>query len=154
MAADESISIVRAAAADITSLAPLLDQYRVFYKQEANLQAATSFLEERFDQKESVVFMAWYGKEAVGFTQLYPTFSSVSLQASFILNDLYVVPSHRREGIANKLLAAAQEFCISRGFKGLSLETATNNPAQKLYEQMGWKKDTDYYHYYWSAPMP
>ena len=152
MAADDSVAIVLASATDISSLTPLLDQYRIFYKQQSDLQRSSSFLEERFLKKESVVFMAWKGKEAVGFTQLYPTFSSVSLQASLILNDLYVAPDHRGEGIGNKLLAAAQKYCISKGFKGLSLETAVDNPAQKLYEQMGWKKDTAYYHYYWSAP--
>ncbi|WP_289062823.1 GNAT family N-acetyltransferase [uncultured Zobellia sp.] len=143
------MKIIQANSSHIPLLAPLFDSYRVFYKQPSDINAATSFLKERFSQSESIVFMAFIDEEAVGFTQLYTTFSSVSMLPYYVLNDLYVDQTQRKKGIGSALLSTAQEFCSKKGFKGLALETATDNPAQKLYEKLGWKKDSHSFHYFW-----
>ena len=141
-----------AQATDIPDLAPLLDAYRVFYRQESDLRAAELFLQERFKYGESVIFIAVSGKEILGFTQLYPSFTSVGLTRIYILNDLFVKPDQRGKGIGEQLLRTAQEFCSSQGARGLALETAVDNPAQSLYERLGWAKDEGYFHYFWKAP--
>jgi|TARA_R110002020_G_scaffold447851_1_gene660320 GNAT superfamily N-acetyltransferase len=87
--------------------------------------------------------------EAMEFTQLYPSFSSVSTQRTYILNDLYVSEVHRNKGIGEALMERAKQFAISEGAKGITLETEVNNPAQHLYERLGWKKDDDKFHYTW-----
>ncbi|VAW09878.1 hypothetical protein MNBD_BACTEROID03-67 [hydrothermal vent metagenome] len=97
-----------------------------------------------------MVFIA-FDDEPVGFTQLYTTFSSVSLQPVFILNDLYVSKAYRGKGIGEALLNHAKDFCKKSGHKGLALETATDSPAQQLYEKLGWKKDLDCFHYFWTS---
>ena len=48
-------------------------------------------------------------------------------------------------------LEKAQQFCEQQGFKGLTLETAIDNPAQKLYEKLGWEKDYHCFHYFWQV---
>ncbi|NNC33903.1 MAG: GNAT family N-acetyltransferase [Croceitalea sp.] len=144
--------IVQATEKHISELAPLFDAYRIFYGQKTNLEAATIFLKKRFSRSESVVFIAYENEVAVGFTQLYTTFSSVTLEPFFILNDLYVDKNHRAKGVGEALLKFAQSHCINMGFKGLQLETAIDNPAQKLYERLQWKKDPNFLHYFWSAP--
>lgn len=146
------MNIVRATAADIPVLAPLFDQYRVFYKQPSDLEAATHFLNKRFNKNETVVFLAWKQQIAVGFTQLFTTFSSVSLRNIYILNDLFVAPEYRHLGAGKALLYRAQQYCVETGAKGLALETAIDNPAQNLYDQMGWEKDTHCFHYFWTTP--
>jgi len=146
-----AITIIRAQPEHISLLAPLLDAYRVFYKQHSDRKAAAQFLEERFQKNESVLFLSLDGKEATGFVQLYRSFSTVSLQPVLILNDLYVGETHRNKGIGEALLRSSQEYCQSKGFKGLALETATNNPAQELYERLGWVKDVHCFHYFWTA---
>ncbi|WP_343764077.1 GNAT family N-acetyltransferase [Gangjinia marincola] len=138
---------------DLDQLAPLFDQYRVFYKQSSHLEAARDFLEKRFQKNDSVVFMAEDGDQIVGFTQLYSSFSSVSLQRQYILNDLFVAETHRNQGIATALLEKAKEFCRLQKAKGLALETDHNNPAQYLYEKLGWKKDDRTFHYFWTSPQ-
>ncbi len=151
--AGDAMKIVRASAADAHLVAPLLDRYRVFYKQAPDLSAAEAYLSKLLVRGESVVFMAVVGEKAAGFTQLFPSFSTVSLQRVFILNDLFVSPERRKMGIGKALLSAAQQYCIDQGGKGLALETATDNPAQQLYSEMGWVKDTHCFHYFWSAPQ-
>jgi ribosomal protein S18 acetylase RimI-like enzyme len=143
-----------AQANDIPALVPLLDAYRVFYRQQSNPRAAKEFLQSRFEHRDSIIFIAVSGEAVLGFTQLYPSFSTVGLARIYILNDLFVKPDQRGKGIGERLLRAAQEFCRSGGAKGLALETAADNPAQSLYERLGWKKDDGYFHYFWTAPTP
>lgn len=131
---------------------PLFDAYRVFYGQESDITSAEKFLKERFNNNENVIFVAFVEGKAAGFTQLYTTFSSVSMEPMYILNDLYVDPAFRNKGIGEALLNESKELCKSKNFKGVGLETALDNPAQKLYERLGWDKDESYLHYFWTNP--
>jgi len=95
-----------------------------------------------------VVFLAWLGREAVGFTQLYPCFASVSLGRMFVLYDLFVAPPARRCGTGAALLRAAVRYAQDQGAVELMLQTATGNlPAQHLYEREGWVRDEEFYVY-------
>lgn len=116
------------------------------------MEGARKFLKDRIESDESIIFLALADNGIpLGFTQLYPSYSSVSMQAVFILNDLYVVEQARGTGVGSALLEYAKEFARANGSRGLTLETAIDNPAQKLYERLGWKKDTDVFHYTWQV---
>lgn len=145
------ISIVQAKLEDLHHLIPLFDQYRIFYGQKSDVASAKSFLSERFKNKESIVFLAFYNNEPAGFIQLYPMFSSVSMQRIYVLNDLFVQVPFRNKQIGEALLNKAKEFCKTTKAEGLALETSIENPAQKLYEKLNWVKDIDSFHYFWTA---
>jgi ribosomal protein S18 acetylase RimI-like enzyme len=134
---------------DLDSVAPLFDAYREFYRQPADIGRARVFLAERFAHHESVIFLALDEKgRAIGFTQLYRLFSSVHANRKYLLNDLYIAPDARRSGAARKLIAAATRFASANGASSLSLSTATDNlPAQRLYESLGWHRDSGYFEY-------
>ena len=143
------LEIIRASQKDVDRVAPLFDQYREFYKERADAEGARSFLMERLTKNESVVFLA-VDRElgAVGFIQLYPSFSSVSMKRLWILNDLFVLPAARKRGVGEALLQRAEEFARQTNAKGLELETWVNNlPAQHLYEKCGWKRNVEFYQY-------
>lgn len=146
------MEIIQAGAGQLEALVPLLDGYRVFYRQPSDTRACRAFLQERFHSKDSVIFMAREADRALGFTQLYPSFSTVSLQPLLILNDLYVHPTHRGMGVGAALLARAQAYCAEKGCKGLALETAPGNPARELYERLGWEPESHCFHYFWTCP--
>lgn len=143
--------IIRASESHLTELVPLFNQYRIFYEQTSDELSARKFLEDRFRKGECIVFLAIVNKEPAGFTLLYSSFSSVSLKPVFILNDLYVKKGFRHNGIGEQLLERTKELCLEKGYKGLAIETATDNPARQLYEKLGWKKDTRCFHYFWDA---
>jgi len=145
------MEIIQADLRHLDLLVPLFDGYRVFYQQPSDRLGATVFLRKRLTRKDSVIFLALEKKEGLGFIQMYPSFSSVSMQSVYILNDLYVDPSVRRHGIGKQLLLQAQEFALQTGLKGLELSTAKDNPAQFMYEKLGWKKDEDFLHYFWEV---
>lgn len=141
------MKIIQATTDHLPAVAPLFDAYRQFYGQPSDLPAALEFLSQRLTNRESAVFLALDGDEALGFVQLYPSFSSVSLRRVWILNDLFVAPAARQRGAATALISQACAFARADGAKGLALETAIDNPARKLYERLGWRRDTDFYHY-------
>lgn len=143
------MEIKRAAMGDLDDAAPLFDAYRQFYGQRSDVAAARAFLDERLRRDESVIFLAVEDSEALGFTQLYPSFSSVSLKRLWVLNDLFVGPTVRRGGVGRRLLDRAREWAIETRAKGLVLATAVDNSkARALYESCGWKRDDEFQHYY------
>jgi len=142
--------VKRAGPGDLDAVAPLFDGYRQFYGQRSDPAAARTFLAERLARDESVIFLAVAEDgEALGFTQLYASFSSVSLRRLWILNDLFVDPGVRRGGVGRRLLERAREWAAETDTKGLTLATAvTNRAAQSLYESCGWRRDDEFQHYY------
>ena len=141
------ITIHQATKEDIDALTVLFDLYRVYYHQPSDIAAAKKFLLQRMEKEESVVFVAEQEKTLVGFTQLYPIFSSVSLQRTWLLNDLYVHASVRKQGVAVQLLEAARQHGLQTSSKWLLLQTGNDNfSAQSVYEKNGWKKMTDYFY--------
>ena len=137
---------------DVIHIAPLFDAYRMFYGQESNVGAATDFINERLRNKESIIFTAKVNNQFVGFTQLYPTFSSVAMKRAFILNDLFVEKGFRKNGVAKALMDTAFEFAANQDARFIALETGANNSkAQALYEKMGMRIENDVKHYihYW-----
>ena len=139
--------IRRAKKKDIDQLSILFDKYRIFYKQQSDVKNARSFLKRRMKRKESVIFVAEERKNLVGFTQLFPIFSSVSMQRTWLLNDLYVDEKARGIGAATALLNAAKEFGEETNSRWLLLQTAADNfTAQKVYEKNGWIKETDFFY--------
>ena len=132
---------------DIDDLSVLFDKYRIFYKQRSDVKNARSFLKKRMKRKESVIFVAEERDELIGFTQLFPIFSSVSMKRTWLLNDLYVNEKSRGIGAATKLLDAARDFGAETNSKWLLLQTAADNfTAQKVYEKNGWLRETDFFY--------
>ncbi|MVP01960.1 GNAT family N-acetyltransferase [Paenibacillus lutrae] len=144
-----NVRVIAASDKQIDDLVPLFDSYRQFYKQDSDPGQARRFLEDRLRNEESVLFLAYEHDTAVGFTQLYPSFSSVSLKKLWILNDLYVIPEMRGRRIGEMLIGKAAELSRSTGGKGLILSTSVHNhSAQTLYERVGFEKDLEFYHYF------
>lgn len=133
--------ISRATVFDLAELHVLVEKYRAFYKQPEN-DKTRSYLEQRLNNDEAVVFIARLDGEAIGFTLLYPTFSTVSLSNIWLLNDLYVDESARGKGIASQLMDVAEAAAKAAGATRVFLRTANDNlPAQALYEGRNWVKD-------------
>jgi len=144
---DRRITVRRASLEDLARVAPLFDAYRQFYEQPTDLARSQEFLHDRLSRKESVVLVAEEAGAPLGFVQLYPMFSSVSLGPIYVLNDLFVVPGARKRGVGRRLLAAAREIGASAGAHYLELSTAVDNPAQRLYEASEWALDREFLHY-------
>jgi ribosomal protein S18 acetylase RimI-like enzyme len=147
------MNVSLAQTAHLEALSQLFDQYRIFYNQTSDRAAAKQFLKDRFTNHDAVIFVAQdqqtqSQQEIAGFTQLYPSFSSVSMRRIWILNDLFVAETYRRRGVAQLLMDAAEQYALDSGAVRVVLATQiTNTAAQRLYESRHYVKDTDFYHY-------
>jgi ribosomal protein S18 acetylase RimI-like enzyme len=130
---------------DLEALVPLFEAYRRFYQQPADLARSREFLGERLTRGDSVILLAEETGSVLGFTQLYPLFSSTVCRRLWLLNDLYTTESARGRGVGRALMEAARKHAIETGAAGIELSTAhANLPAQRLYESLGYVKDEIY----------
>src|SRR5579859_7808097 len=116
---DEAIAVEQADLDDVDVIAPLFDAYRQFYHQTPDIAGARAFIAERLTSGESVIYLAMdprqQGRSALGFVQLYPTFTSISMRRAWILYDLFVAPQARRRGVGRALLQAARDLGLASG---------------------------------------
>lgn len=145
------IAIRQADAESVRSWLPLFLAYLDFYQVAQPAEACAAFLEQRLSKGEAVVFLAQDSAGVQGFALLYPGFSSLSLRPHWLLHDLFVAPASRGNGVARVLLRHCQAHVAALG-GGLTLQTAHGNlNAQRLYEQSGFKLDSEFRVYEWSA---
>ena len=146
-----SFVIERARAEDADAVAPLFDAYRQFYGAAPDLAGARAFVAARLERAESVVLLARAlpraseSPDAIGFAQLYPSFSSVSLGPILVLNDLFVLPAWRRSSVARLLIEEAVRHGERAGAIRIHLSTqSTNAPALHLYQSLGFIADHEF----------
>lgn len=135
----------RANLSDLKKLSILFDEYRQFYGASSNLQQSYAFLKQRFENKDSVIFIHIKDDHFTGFILLYLAFSSVACSTYYLLDDVYVTPVYRRQGSAKQLIDTAILFARHENALRISLETQKSNlEAQQLYEKMGFIKDNEF----------
>jgi ribosomal protein S18 acetylase RimI-like enzyme len=145
----------RATLPDLDLVAPLFDAYRQFYRLAADPALARSFIADRLEQSDSVILLAMEEREALGFVQLYPLFSSTAARPGrlWLLNDLYVAPTARGRGVARALMQRARAHATETGATGLFLQTARDNwTAQRLYHSLGYRRDDQFLVYELTLP--
>ena len=148
MGSEFYMEIYQATIEDLEGVSNLFNLYRIFYQKTSDLEGARAYIKERLENKDSVIFIVKNKQEYIGFTQLYPTFSSISMKKAWILNDLYVEAVARKQGIGEMLLQKVKDYAIETEAKSISLSTATDNySAQKLYEKNGYTRDSQFYQY-------
>ena len=145
------MTITTASLKDINDLVELFDAYRVFYHKESDKATAKSFLSARIEQEESVIYLARDKQNnPAGFVQLYPLFSSTRMKKLWLLNDLYVRPENRSQGIGIALIDKAKELCRTTNACSLILETTKDNDiGNQLYPKTGFTVDEDHNYYAW-----
>ena len=141
----------KAAIQDLTQLAELFDQYRVFYHKESDIPAAENFLKERIENKDSEIFVAEENGNLVGFVQLYPIFSSTRMKRYWLLNDLYVNENYRGKGYSKELIEEAKQLAKSTNACGVLLETGKSNDiGNQLYPACGFELYDSVNFYEWT----
>ncbi|MBD3106991.1 GNAT family N-acetyltransferase [Bacillus sp. AGMB 02131] len=142
------MQILQATLQHLQEVALLFDQYRQFYNQPRDLEAAAAFLSARIEKNESIIFFAKIDEQTAGFIQLYPTFSSVNMQKAFILNDLYVEECFRGHGVGKALIEKCYSVCEQEQARYITLQTAPDNEmAKRLYEKMGMEINREFISY-------
>ncbi|WP_307868921.1 GNAT family N-acetyltransferase [Micromonospora sp. C95] len=75
--------------------------------------------------------------DPVGFALYYPTYSTVAGRPGIHLEDLYVRPEHRGDGVGRALLAHLARLAVARGCARLEWWVLrTNDPALRFYRRL------------------
>lgn len=147
-----STQIIRAGLQHLDDVVPLFDGYRRFYRQPSQQEAIKQFLKLRFEQQDTVLFLAYHQNQPAGFAHLFPFFTSVGLKKHWILNDLFVDEKFRSHGVGHLLIETCKKHAIETNAKGLFLQTEIKNRhARKFYLDHGFKEDVENVYYEWVA---
>ncbi|AVB18559.1 N-acetyltransferase [Pseudomonas avellanae] len=146
-----TMRIIKATLEHLDILCPLFIKYREFYGESTFPDSSRDFLEKRLRRDESVIYLALANDDEgrlLGFCQLYPSYSSLSLKRVWILNDIYVAEDARRQLVADHLMKQAKKMAKETHAVRLRVSTNSNNEvAQKVYESIGFKEDTQFKNY-------
>lgn len=126
---------------DLSQLAQLFDEYRMFYHKTSDFLGAEQFISERLENRDSEIFVVEEDGKLGGFVQLYPLFSSTRMKRYWLLNDLYVNSEYRGKGYSKVLIEEAKVLCRTSDSCGMYLETGKDNQiGNQLYPSAGFKK--------------
>ena len=133
----------------IDQFVTVVDEYREFCGFTPSPVETKTFFQTLLKKNEAATFIAISEDDKVmGFINLYPSNSTLSLKKIWILNDLGVSSKYRRLGVAQKLIQESIEFAKNSGAIRIELKTnKTNLNAQNLYKEIGFKIDQDNLHY-------
>jgi GNAT superfamily N-acetyltransferase len=149
------MQIVRAGLPELDQVVRLFEAYRVHFQQKADRAAATAFIQGHMENHTSVIFLALSEEgTGVGFTQLYPFFSSLRMKKLWLLNDLFVSPDYRGKGVSIRLIDQAKELAQKTGAAGLMLETEkVNDIGNQLYPRTGFHLYESSNFYVWDCAV-
>ena len=142
--------IVQATLEHLDLLTPLFIKYREFYGELPFPDSSRKFLETRLKRKESVIYLALADDEdkLLGYCQLFPSYSSLSLKRVWILNDIFVAEDARRQLVADRLIQQAKKLAKETNAVRLRVSTSIHNEvAQKVYESIGFREDSKFKNY-------
>ncbi len=133
---------------NINQLANLFYEYCVFYNTKPNPKDCYLFIKQRLSKKDSTLLIAYSNQKMAGFLQAYPMFSSVAMQKTLLLNDLYVNQEYRGLGIAKQLILHIENIAKKENVFAIKLATqVSNKPAQKLYHSLNYQLISDFEHF-------
>jgi GNAT superfamily N-acetyltransferase len=129
------------------TLIPMIAAYQGFYEAEDIRDDRNREFFRRFisPSDDGMLIGAWRETDMrlVGYTCLYWHFSSTKAVETVLMNDLYVEPEARGEGVGRALIGAAAKVARKRGSPILEWSTAPDNAtAQRLYDSTGAERST------------
>jgi GNAT superfamily N-acetyltransferase len=139
------LEIAPIASSEYEELLPLIAAYQGFYEvddiqTERNREFFRRFLAP---SEVGLLLGARSGGRLVGYACLYWHFSSTQACESVLMNDLFVDPELRGEGVGRALIEASAAVARQRGASKLEWQTAPDNhTAQRLYDSTGAQRST------------
>lgn len=134
-----SVTVSPLAAQDYEAWLPLWEGYLAFYRADLAPEVTDMTWARLLDPAEPVDgAMAWAGDQAVGLVHTVRHRSTWSVADKCYLNDLFVAPSARGQGVGRRLIAhvyaqAAEAKCGAVYW----LTHETNATAMQLYDRIG-----------------
>ena len=136
-----TIQYRRAMIADLTVLLELVQEFHenenLPFDQTIERDVLTHFL------TDESLGQAWLiqQEDVIGYIVLTLGYSLEYRGQDAFIDELYLRPQHRGQGIGTQTLAFAEDACRVLGVQALHLEVDFNNPkAQRLYHKVGYQR--------------
>jgi len=139
------LDIAPVSAAEYEELLPMIAAYQGFYEVEDVQTERNHEFFRRFlaPSDDGLLLRARSDGRLVGYACLYWHFSSTRACETVLMNDLFVAPEARGEGVGRALIEASLEVARQRGGALLEWQTAPDNhTAQRLYDSTGAGRST------------
>jgi ribosomal protein S18 acetylase RimI-like enzyme len=135
------IPIHEATVADAPQIARLLHDFNAEYEEKTPpVQELTRHAERMLREREMTVLLAGSGPEALALLRFRPSVWTERQEA--YLQELYVVPDRRGEGIGQTLMEAVLATCRERDAAWIELNTGeTDTAARGLYTKLGFTNE-------------
>lgn len=98
-----------------------------------------------FEQRAAEALLVEDGEEAIGYAIFFTTFSTFECRSGIWLEDVYVRPDRRRDGIGRLVIEHLAALALERGHVRLDwCALDWNEPALRFYEKLGAKSLQDW----------
>lgn len=124
----------------LEALLPMIAAYQRFYEVEEIDAGRNRAFFSRFiaPSDDGMLIGAWREGELAGYACLYWSFTSLIPADTVLMNDLYVDPAARGQGVGRALIEASATIARERSAQRLEWATAPSNAtAQRLYDSTG-----------------
>lgn len=126
--------------ADLADLLPMMRAYCDFYEvapSDADLERLAMALIADPDRDGIQLIARGDGGEPLGFATVFWSWQTLSAARVAVMNDLFVVPETRKQGVGRALIEECRRRARERGAAELVWETALDNEtAQRLYRSV------------------
>lgn len=92
-------------------------------------------LKEAILQQRITFFAVRMEERLIGMCSVSPCFSTFACKGCGVFDDFYILPEHRGQGIARRLVNAAQAWCRERGYASLIVGCSRGDAA--MYHSLG-----------------
>jgi len=137
-----NLKIRPALLSDTSTIFALIQELAKYEKLENMVTGSEKDLQNHLfgDRTYIEAIIAEWDEKAVGFALFFPNYSTFLTKPGIYLEDLFVLPEYRRQGIGKALLQYLKELAIKRNAGRLEWAVLDwNEPAIKFYESMGAK---------------
>jgi GNAT superfamily N-acetyltransferase len=128
------------AQAELPILLQLIRQLAAYERRLEQVVATETDLERTLLGQPPVAeaVLAWQGAQAVGYAVYYPVFSTFRGRATLYLEDIFVVPEARGQGVGYALMRYLAQVAQQRGYDRIEWSVLDwNAPALAFYRKLG-----------------
>jgi len=125
---------------DLPRLLELIRQLAEYERRLEQVKATEDDLERALfgDRPVAEAVLAWQDANAVGYALFYPVFSTFRGRAALYLEDVYVVPELRGQGVGWALMRSLAQIATQRGYDRIEWSVLEwNTPAIEFYKKLG-----------------